>query len=80
MPNELQQKAFERLAKNKDMKDILSFYEDLISKAFSVNTVTTLKDLIASQKALKFIQEELIDRFKNYMPAENRRMLGDDYY
>lgn len=80
LPTEEQQKAFKRLAKNPDLQDVLEFYEKLVAQSFSVNTVSTLKDLVASQKALKFIQEELIDRFKNYTQPEEKRMTQDDYY
>ena len=67
-PTQDQQQAFERLSRNRDFKEVIEFYEQLLAKSFSVENVSSLKDLLASQKALKFIQVELIDRMKNYKP------------
>jgi hypothetical protein len=80
LPTEEQIESFQRLAKNRDMKVVLAFYENLLAQNFSVNSVSSLKDLISAQKSMKFIQEEFIDRLKSYEDTRTSRLVQDEFY
>lgn len=70
MPNKELQDAFERLARNRDMKDVLAYFETTLGKMCDVRNIK-IEDIESTRKASEFIQREFIERFKRYEPIAN---------
>ena len=64
-PSEDQQLAFERLAKQRDMIEIVSYYESLVANICDVRNIKT-DEIDFTKKAAQFLQTEFIDRLKKY--------------
>jgi hypothetical protein len=63
--NEETREAFERIAKNRDMRTIVAYYEEMLRGVCDIRVVKA-EDFEKTRLAADFIQKEMIDKFKKY--------------
>jgi hypothetical protein len=61
--NSMDEQLIQRLSRNRDMQDVIEYYEALLAKLCDVRNVTD-DNIQHTRIASKFIQENVIDKFK----------------